>query len=169
MEELRNESLLPEEIGGKDSAHRPEEMCFPGDKTAKRKEAAKHSETVNQCDNNGDDNRHKFSLQDTVTDQKGGQSVDKHTGPDMIGRAGEDPDQQASAADDHDKDIDKDLPTEQGKEETQNKEGDRVADKMPEIDMEKVAQRNTEQAAGCAWNDPIGIEPEREVAVLHTA
>jgi len=80
----------------------------------------------------------------------------------MIGRAGQKPNQKAAAADDDDKDVEKDFPIKQGQEQTQDKEGNRVADKMPEIDVKKVGERNPHQPAGRARDNPIGIEPERE-------
>ncbi len=80
----------------------------------------------------------------------------------MIGRAGQEPNQEAAAADDDDKDVEKDFPVKQGQEQAQDKEGNRVADKMPEIEVKNVGERNPQQSASRARDNPIGIEPERE-------
>ena len=82
----------------------------------------------------------------------------------MIGRAGQEPNQEAAAADDDDKDIEKDFPVKQGRRvrRLQDEERNRVADKMPEIEVKKVGERNSQQAASRARDNPIGIEPDRE-------
>ena len=123
-------------------------------------EASEHSQAIDQRHKDRENHRDKLPFQQAVADEKGSQAVDEHAGPDMIGRAGKEPDQASSAADDNNNDVEEDLPVKQGKEQAQDKERNRVADKVPEVSMKKIGEWNAEQASSGPGHDPIGIESD---------
>lgn len=80
----------------------------------------------------------------------------------MIGRSGQEPDQHTTATNNNNKDLKKDLSIKEGQEQAQNKERNRITDKMPEIGMKKVGQGDANKASRGTWNNPVGIEVERQ-------
>jgi hypothetical protein len=80
----------------------------------------------------------------------------------MIGCPGQEPDQQAATSNNDQNDIEKYLSIKKVQEQSQDKKGHCVADKMPDVQVEKIGQGNPYQSSSGTRDNPITIQADRQ-------